>query len=405
MSHAENTDHQNLSPLAQQLLREINGEAPAEMADMALSETAHDAPSPLPGDDLGPPTPHTARSVHTIERPVADRRAQAFAEMLNHLDDADVSSPVDDKAALAAAQRWQAHLQSPDASHLDDMDALDDMDEMTALDDMAAGDDMPGAPMVSDDDDVVFGAVEIVGEADEDDADFDFDADDFDDEDADEKSGGLWSRLRGAGSGVSRLVGFKNAAAAYDAQTGASLLPYTIIRTVVLVLVAAVPPAVNLLVIQPQISDNNRKLTEMRSFEAKAKEDQRVADGLAEKIIRGQKISQRLIQTLPPTSEFESLFNKYLAALQRYGMILNSYNVAPDAERTFVVGDKKLEANIVAIELEGRYDVYAEIRNVFAKESRLLKVVEERIQPVEGSLDLRITSKLLVPTRGVVENE
>ena len=86
------------------------------------------------------------------------------------------------------------------------------------------------------------------------------------------------SRFRAGAGGVKRMIGVRNAAAAYNAQSGASLLPFTIIRAIVLVLVAAVPPAVNLAIIQPQISDNSRKLTQIRGFEAQMAENKKIAD-------------------------------------------------------------------------------------------------------------------------------
>ncbi len=141
----------------------------------------------------------------------------------------------------------------------------------------------------------------------------------------------------------------------------------------------------------------------MRTFEAKAKEDERIANNLDQKIILEQQTSQRLFSKLSSTESFESLFNSYTDALQRYGIVLNSYNLSSNAERTLVVSDKKLEVNVVVLELEGRYDVYSEIRRVFVKESKQVKLIEETLEPIEGTLNLKITSKLLVSTQGEVE--
>ena len=133
--------------------------------------------------------------------------------------------------------------------------------------------------------------------------------------------------LRAGAIGVKRMIGVRNAAAAYNAQSGVAL-PFTIIRAIVLVLVAAVPPAVNLAIIQPQISDNSRKLTQIRGFEAQMAENKKVADKLAKRLSALEQDAKRRIDKLMPNVELERLFNSYVAALQKYDIDLQGYNVS-----------------------------------------------------------------------------
>jgi hypothetical protein len=235
---------------------------------------------------------------------------------------------------------------------------------------------------------------EEFGDAD-DELDFDFEIE--------ETAGGLkgfFKRLGGSGGrAVKKLVGVKDATSAYNAQSGATLLPFTIIRTVVLVLVAAVPPIVNLSVIQPQISDNNRKITETLTFEARAQEDQKVADKLGASVANVDRRAQALLKELMPEERIQPLVNNYVAALQRYGVELNSYNVGTDAERKIIIGDIVQDAVIVEMDMVSRYDVYSEIRKIFVEEANKITVISETAEPVPGSVDLKITSRFMVPVR------
>ena len=334
-----------LSPLAQNLLREIENEANGAQVETAT---------------LAPPT---ETSAPIIEAPIADGETTSFINMLSNLDEVVLDTPVLDDG-----------LDSDDA-------ASDVIFSDTQMEEIAPED----APPIMEK-----GAFDAIA-----------------DPPAKNKKSGFhlrfWARTKNAE--VARRVGFKDASAAYHAQSNASLLPFTILRIGILVFVAIMPPLLNFLLIQPQIANNNRKLTEIRKFEVKSEEDQRVASNVAEKVIRAQKTGLALVQGVLPTSNFEVLFNGYVGALQRYGMVLNSYNVSADPEQSVIFGDKnmgnkKLQANIVQMELEGRYDVYTEIRRVFVQESKNVKLLAERFEPLDKSLNLRITSKILVPTLG-----
>ena len=331
MSYSNASTQTALSPLAQDLLREIEDEASA----------------PIPQDDIDA----TETEINGV--PAQPSATNGFVNMLTSLDDDEI---ICDKIS--------------DEEEPDDSEDSEDED----------------MGFVARPEDAVADAAQE-GEI---------------EESPEENMRGFWTRF-GRGRAVLRRVGFKNAAAAYQTQSSGSLLPFTIFRIVILVLVAVMPPTVNFLIIQPQIIDNTHKLNEINKFEAGAETDREIANNVAEKVIRAQKIGIKLVEGVLPTRNFEVLFNGYIDALQRYGMVLNSYNVSASPEQTIIFGDKnsdnkKLQANIVTLELEGRYDVYTEIRSVFVAESKRVKLLSERFQPLEKSLNLRITSKILVPT-------
>lgn len=372
-----------LSPEARALLAEIEGKRAVVKTpqNQALAEAFFDTDSTQADEMAGPPV--------VLAPPHDDAKANAFADLLDHLDDK-VSASAD---AAAVAERYRAERMRPTP-------ATPSADALSAN---TAHEDSPGSPAVMADEEATVLFEEELGDSDalDDDADFDFEID--------ERPGGVrgfFSRLGGTGGrAVKRLVGVKDAGAAYNAQSGALLLPFTIIRAVVLVLVAAVPPIVNLAIIQPQISDNNRKITETLSFQAKSKEDESVADKLAASIANVDRRSQTLMSNLMPEPDLQDLVNKYVAALQRYGVELNSYNVSSEKNRKVVVGDLVQDAVIVELDLVTRYDVYTEIRNVFAKEAEKLTVVDETFQTQPGSVDLLVQSRVMVPVRRAYDEE
>ena len=102
-------------------------------------------------------------------------------------------------------------------------------------------------------------------------------------------------------------------------------------------MVAAVPPAVNLAIIQPQISDNSRKLTQIRGFEAQMAENKKIADNLATRLSALEQDAKRRIDRLMPNEDLERLFNSYVAALQKYDIDLRGYNVSALGERKVII--------------------------------------------------------------------
>lgn len=348
-----------LSPDAAALLADILAENSPPVPMAANDAKAYAEPAVGDGEPLAAPA---------ALAPVADPNVDAFTDMLNQLgvDDADV-----------------------DALDVDglDVDQIDGEETEVAM--ISAPNSAPNS--ADDTKSATVSAAELEA--------IDAALADQGDPNANTK-GGLLARFRGGTKDVHMLVGVKDASSAYENQASGSRLPSTLLRVLFLVVVAAVPPFVNLVFIQPQISNNNIKLSEMRQFEAKAGDDKKIALDLDQKIVRAQKISARLAENLPPSSDFEALFASYMAALERYGVEINSYNISSNEERSAPISNSKMIANLVEIELVGRYDVYAEIRRVFVEESRQIIVVDEIMTALPDSLDLNIKAKMIVPTRG-----
>ena len=374
-----------LSPQAQKLLAELSG---GTAALGVTSAAGFDAPLPA---GLGIGLADEISDAPVLLTPHSDSKADAFADLLGHIEDGGDAMLVDEKAALAVAEKYRSEKQAAQAA-FDDDDLLEEFSP-----DHGAGEDGLAAEMDGD----TLSAAQTLSDAEIDAVLGDDPFGDMD-EAADAKAGrfaGLMSRFRVRASGVKKIVGVRNASAAYDAQSGASLLPFTIIRAVILLLVAAVPPAVNLAIIQPQISDNSRKLTQIRGFEAQMSENKKIADNLATRLSALEQDAKRRIDALMPNAELESLFNSYVAALQKYNIDLQGYNVSSISDRKVIIGNRVQEASLVELDLVGRYDIYVDIRKIFVDQLKIATVVKETMIPKEGSPDLQIKASLMVPTK------
>lgn len=378
---------QPLSADARRLLAEMSGaiEPQNDALDMAaLTQNMADADT-------------HADAAPVLLTPHDDTKARAFADLLEHIDDSDGTIVVDDAAALEVAEKYCSEKQ---AAHTT-FDTEDLLEEFTPSSSDAAVNEGAQDAVDAGDGQVALTDAEIDAVLGGD----PFDEDGFSEDgfEKDEKSagrfGGLLSRFRAGAGGVTRLIGVRNAAAAYDAQSGASLLPYTIIRAIILVLVAAVPPAVNLTIIQPQISDNGRKLTQIRSFEAQMAENRKLADSMAVRLSALEQDAKRRIDKLMPNRELESLFNRYVAALQKYDIELQGYNLSAIDDRKVIIGNRVQQANLVELNLQGRYDVYVDIRKIFVDELKIASVLKETMNPQTGSPNLNIKASLMVPTK------
>ena len=373
-----------LSPEARALLAEINaGPLPMPQSGGAGELGGYDAAARM-GNGQG-----------ILLAPHADTHATAFADLLEHIEDSDGQMHVDERAALAAATKYKQQKQMPPLPA--------DANDMAPAHEDAPGDDIHAefeaefeAESGAEPDDEF--DTEFNAEIGDDFSDDDFGDDDFALDEDDEPSGFFARFAKKSAGNVRRLVGYKDANSAYDAQSGSSLLPFTIIRTVVLVLVAAVPPLVNLIVIQPQISDNNRKLTQIRSFEAKSQDDRKKADELALKIARSQKAAKRRISSLLPDTQAQALINHYLEAMQQFEVDLLSYRVTTKPERKVIVGQEVQEATVLQMELSSRYDIYVDIRKIFVEQANNIIVLDEVFETQPDSLRLKINAEFMLPT-------
>ena len=366
---------QALSADARKLLAEISGaiEPTTDPLDMAA------VTQNLPDGTAAP----------VLLMPHEDTKARAFADLLDHIEDGDTAVKIDEEAALEVAEKYRSEKQAAQVT-FDTDDLLEEFapSAMGGAADDAMGDAFEGQGSLTDEEiDAALG-------------DDPFGEDGFDeDEKPATRFGGLLSRFRAGAGGVTRLIGVRNAAAAYDAQSGASLLPYTIIRAIILVLVAAVPPAVNLAIIQPQISDNGRKLTQIRGFEAQMAENKKLADGMAVRLTALEQDAKRRIDKLMPNADLETLFNRYVAALQKYDIELQGYNLSAVDDRKVIIGNRVQQTNLVELNLQGRYDVYVDIRKIFVDELKIASVLKETMNPQTGSPNLNIKASLMVPTK------
>ena len=382
---------QPLSADARRLLAEMSGaiEPQNDALDMAaLTQNMADADTHADAH---------ADAAPVLLTPHDDTKARAFADLLEHIDDSDGTIVVDDAAALEVAEKYRSEKQ---AAHTT-FDTDDLLEEFTPSSSDAAANEGAQDAVDGGDGQVALTDAEIDAVLGGDPFDEDgFGEDGFEkDEKPIGRFGGLLSRFRAGAGGVTRLIGVRNAAATYDAQSGASLLPYTIIRAIILVLVAAVPPAVNLAIIQPQISDNGRKLTQIRSFEAQTAENRKLADSMAVRLSALEQDAKRRIDKLMPNRELESLFNRYVAALQKYDIELQGYNLSAIDDRKVIIGNRVQQANLVELNLQGRYDVYVDIRKIFVDELKIASVLKETMNPQTGSPNLNIKASLMVPTK------
>ena len=397
-----------LSPQARALLAELNRPQGAEAPTAA--ETAAEAAAPPATPPPGKVVPQKPGETPILLRPHVDGHAAAFADLLDHIEDADGTPPADEKAAQAAAMKYRAQQRSEPAAMetpppvATTVAAEADGDAMPVAAGTFGGPDEP-APEAGAAMDDAASDMDADMQADGDAAMIELDDALFGEDEKPKGLAGLLARISGSGGGVARLVGFKNASAAYSAQSGRSLLPFTIIRTVVLVLVAAVPPLVNLIVIQPQISDNERKLTQIRSYKASSQEDAKEADKLAKKIARAKNAAKATIGNLKPDEEIQTLITQYLEALQRYDVELTGYNVSTDPERKVIAGDKVQVATILQVDMISRYNVYTEIRRIFVEQAKSVKVLDEVFEVQPDSLDLKISARFMMPTYRAYDSE
>lgn len=429
-----------LSPEARALLAELNINPlhPELIEPTELREDPSAKADMVP--DIVPDILQADLPTPVLLSPHKDAHAEAFAKLLDHIEDSEGDADSDERAAIAAATNYRQQknlapaplasgslasgsLVSAQAAEeefgtgqrdgvADWAENGSDLDADIAAEFGAVVPQPQGAASASQDAvDGPLADLRVDEPENGDDETFDETFDDnFDDVDFDldmeETSGGFFARLRGKGGGaVRRLVGFKDVSSAYSSQSGATFLPYTILRTVVLVLVAAVPPLINLAVIQPQISDNNRKLTQIRSFEAKSQEDKKLADDLAEKIGRAQRASKRRIGALVPEPDAQILISQYFDALQKFDVNLLSYNVTTEPSRKVISGREVQEATVVEMQLQSRYDIYVDIRKIFVEQANNIIILEEVFEAQPDSLQLEVTAKYLLPTYRAYDSE
>ncbi|MDD9797682.1 MAG: hypothetical protein OXT03_00990 [Alphaproteobacteria bacterium] len=196
-------------------------------------------------------------------------------------------------------------------------------------------------------------------------------------------------------SNLKTVTGVKHVRKTFEQQSFGSPFLKTIILIFALLLVAALPPAVNLFYIQPIITDNNSKLSEISLFKSQTIKDTRQADKLLVQLKSTERNMRNLATKLSKQDEFESLYNHFLTALENYNVKIIKKNSTIDKVHSVVIGtDKKIEIKIIDLEVETRFDIYRAIREIFIKEASSVTILEERITAAPNKANLRINLKI-----------
>jgi hypothetical protein len=103
-----------LSPQAQKLLAELSG---GTAALGVTSAAGFDAPLPA---GLGIGLADEISDAPVLLTPHSDSKADAFADLLGHIDDGGDAMLVDEKAALAVAEKYRSEKQAAQAAFDDD---------------------------------------------------------------------------------------------------------------------------------------------------------------------------------------------------------------------------------------------------------------------------------------------
>ena len=185
----------------------------------------------------------------------------------------------------------------------------------------------------------------------------------------------------------------KNIRKIFEHETTASPLVKTVALSVLLVLVAALPPLINLAYIQPTITTNNDRLAKMTAFREKLAAQRKESEKMTAQI---KAIEKRILghgRHLKKQSDFEFLFGAFLAALERYNVtILNNTSQVDENKTTKIGRDAIAETMIVDMHLQTRFDIYRNIREIFMQQMGAVKIISETMsaRPDSSLIDIKI---------------
>ena len=245
------------------------------------------------------------------------------------------------------------------------------------------------------DDDVKFLSVEGI------DAEEDLDLETFEDVAEDAPRGFMRFFKRAeqleSGSSLKTVVGLKDVRRAFEQQTSRSPYLTTIFLVVVLLLVAAIPPIINLSYIQPTITDNNQKMTMMANFSAQIEAKTNDAKILQNKIKKLENNLGGYALNVKKQVDFDFLTTAFLGALERYDVKILSNQTMIDESLTTKLDEKtSIEGVMMNLELQTRFDVYQNIRHIFMEQMGSVNVIEEKITARPGENELNIKLKMAV---------
>ncbi|MGC6475403.1 MAG: hypothetical protein ACON41_02025 [Parvibaculales bacterium] len=192
-------------------------------------------------------------------------------------------------------------------------------------------------------------------------------------------------------------IGLKNVRQAFERQTSKSPLGMTVLLVLCLMLVAAFPPIINLAYIQPNITKNNQKLSQIANFKAQVDAKKRDSAIQLNKIKKLEKNLGGYAVNVKGQAEFDLLSAAFLTALERYNVKILSNQTAIDETLTTKLADGKIiEGMVFDLGLQTRFDIYRNIRNIFMEQMGSVTVLEEKITAMPGSNELDIKLKMAV---------
>ena len=187
----------------------------------------------------------------------------------------------------------------------------------------------------------------------------------------------------------------------FEAETSSSPILKTAVFAFVLLLVAALPPILNLNYIQPTISENNRKADEIKIFQGQIAQNNRRSGDLLSQIKLLEKRSENIAGTLVDRERFEFLLQRFLAEFERFGVEIISVNNDVDAESKFIVGNNlPVLVNTVTVQLESRFEIYQSLRKEFIDEIKNVAIIEESLIAKQDTNLLSVSLKMAIALKG-----
>ncbi len=200
-----------------------------------------------------------------------------------------------------------------------------------------------------------------------------------------------------ASSSLKSHVGLKDVRRAFEQQTRKSPFAMTFFLLVVVLLVAGIPPLINLAYIQPTITDNNQKLSMIANFKVQTEAKFDESKILQNKIKKLKKNLGGYALNVKKQDEYNFMVSAFLSALERYDVKILSNQSWVDESLTTKLDDKNIiEGVMMALEIQSRFDVYQSIRNIFIEQLSSVSVIEEKITALPGENELNIKLKMAI---------
>lgn len=196
-----------------------------------------------------------------------------------------------------------------------------------------------------------------------------------------------------------RFMGQKNAAHAWGIQTTKDGAVQVILVTCLLLGLIFAAPLVHVLMLTPQLAENAHKLEEIKKFQNSANADAAEAQALLRRVRRAQKLSGQFATHLLLSTQHDTLLQSYLAALERFGITVNMFDVRRDNDASPELPNAAIRVQIVTLELQGQFDIYRDIRNIFMAEARHVTVLEEHVASIAQTQDVHVKSRLMLAAR------